>query len=274
MDRPPQNALLPLDPGRLAEDARNGVVLTRKSADNEVDARPPGLARLDGIEDLRDVIVAVALRAKPGHIAVRRVLLTGSRLPLVAPGDAPTPGRVVRGPLKAQTKAPNTGKELGDAPRGTPFHLGLRHVRAASVSAPDVILSVGRRVDRIKPTMAIRTGAKRRRGRRPAAPTLTATDPRNPAPSSLAVRNVMLANRGRGTTPERVLARALRLGGAVGYRLHRRVEGIRPDLVFGRGKVAVFVHGCFWHGCRVCRLPLPATNRAFWAAKFARNRAR
>lgn len=84
----------------------------------------------------------------------------------------------------------------------------------------------------------------------------------------------MLANRGRGTTPERELARALRLRGISGYRLNRSIEGVRPDLVLGPARVAVFVHGCFWHRCPTCRLPLPARNRAFWAAKFRRNRAR
>ena len=103
---------------------------------------------------------------------------------------------------------------------------------------------------------------------------LSPTDPRNPAPSSLAVRAVMAANRGQGTSPERLLARALRARGAIGYRLNRRVEGVRPDLVFGRAKVAVFVHGCFWHRCTTCALPLPTRNRAFWAAKFRRNQAR
>ena len=109
---------------------------------------------------------------------------------------------------------------------------------------------------------------------RSSAISLSPTDPRNPGPSSLAVRAVMTANRGRGTSPERQLARELRSRGAIGYRLNRRVEGVRPDLVYGRAKVAVFVHGCFWHRCATCDLPLPARNRAFWAAKFRRNRAR
>jgi DNA mismatch endonuclease (patch repair protein) len=49
--------------------------------------------------------------------------------------------------------------------------------------------------------------------------------------------------------------------------------GVRPDFVFPQERVAVFVDGCFWHGCpKHCRLP--AGNRAFWRKKFERNRAR
>ncbi|MGH7350302.1 MAG: very short patch repair endonuclease [Candidatus Rokuibacteriota bacterium] len=103
---------------------------------------------------------------------------------------------------------------------------------------------------------------------------LNATDPRNPAPSSLATRTVMVANVGRGTSPELALRRALRAVGARGYRVGLRAEGVRPDIVFTRQRVAVFVHGCFWHRCPTCRFTLPKTNREFWLAKFRRNRAR
>ena len=103
---------------------------------------------------------------------------------------------------------------------------------------------------------------------------LDATDPRNPAPSSLATRNVMLANVGRGTSPELALRRALRAAGARGYRLNYRAEGVRPDIVFTRQHVAVFVHGCFWHRCPTCRHPVPKSHREFWLIKLRRNRAR
>ena len=103
---------------------------------------------------------------------------------------------------------------------------------------------------------------------------LDATDPRNPAPSSLAARTVMIANVGSGTSPELALRRALRAAGARGYRLNVRAEGVRPDIVFTRQRVAVFVHGCFWHRCPTCRFAVPKSNREFWLAKFRRNRAR
>ena len=103
---------------------------------------------------------------------------------------------------------------------------------------------------------------------------LDPTDPRNPAPSSLATRTVMVANIGRGTSPEMKLRQALRAAGARGYRVNFRAEGVRPDIVFTRQRVAVFVHGCFWHRCPTCRFALPRSNREFWLAKFRRNRAR
>lgn len=93
--------------------------------------------------------------------------------------------------------------------------------------------------------------------------------------SSPAVRSVMRANRCRDTKPELALRRAVhRLG------LRYRV-GIRPvktvrrtaDLVFTRAKVAVFLDGCYWHGCQQHHRPAK-TNAAFWSAKIAGNKAR
>jgi len=103
---------------------------------------------------------------------------------------------------------------------------------------------------------------------------LTATDPRNPHPTSLNARISMIGNVGRGTSPELALRAALRAAGLRGYRIDRRIEGVRPDIVFGPSRVAVFVHGCFWHRCPTCRHPLPRSHRDFWLAKFRRNRVR
>jgi DNA mismatch endonuclease (patch repair protein) len=103
---------------------------------------------------------------------------------------------------------------------------------------------------------------------------LRATDKRNPHPTSLNARISMIGNVGRGTSPEVALRAALRAAGARGYRLNRRIEGVRPDIVFGPAHAAVFVHGCFWHRCPTCRHPLPRSHRDFWLAKFRRNRQR
>jgi DNA mismatch endonuclease (patch repair protein) len=46
-----------------------------------------------------------------------------------------------------------------------------------------------------------------------------------------------------------------------------------PDFVFPKPKVAIFVDGCFWHGCPICGR-VPRTNSQFWAAKIASNRRR
>lgn len=96
-------------------------------------------------------------------------------------------------------------------------------------------------------------------------------DGRAPLPRSPATSRVMSANQGRGTGPEVIFRRALRAAGVSSF--HSNVKGIpgRPDIAFPRQKVAVFVHGCFWHRCPHCRPPLPKTHRSFWETKFARN---
>jgi DNA mismatch endonuclease, patch repair protein len=97
---------------------------------------------------------------------------------------------------------------------------------------------------------------------------------RNPVPSSETVSRTMQANRAKDTTPERILRKSLWECGLRGYRLHSKQVPGRPDISFGRQKVAIFVHGCFWHRCPKCSLPLPKSNREFWIKKFKRNKAR
>lgn len=80
--------------------------------------------------------------------------------------------------------------------------------------------------------------------------------------------------RGRNTKPElRVRTAAHALG--YRYRLHdRRLPG-SPDLVFSSRKLAVFVHGCFWHRHENCKYSYtPKSNVAFWAKKFDSNLVR
>lgn len=75
--------------------------------------------------------------------------------------------------------------------------------------------------------------------------------------------------RGKDTKPEMTLRRALTAAGLVGYRLHRRDLPGRPDLAYGRWRVAVFVDGAWWHG-RADRFH-PEKSSEFWQAKIARN---
>ncbi len=80
--------------------------------------------------------------------------------------------------------------------------------------------------------------------------------------------------KGRDTTPELVVRRLIwRLGGR--YRLHRGDLAGKPDIVLAGRRLAVFVHGCFWHG-HDCRrgARLPKANRDYWSGKIGRNRAR
>src|SRR5438477_12759213 len=97
---------------------------------------------------------------------------------------------------------------------------------------------------------------------------------RNPAPTAETVSRTMQANRAKDTAPERIFRKSLCECGLRGYRLHSKAVPGRPDISFGRQKVAIFVHGCFWHRCPKCALPLPKSNREFWKKKFRRNRAR
>lgn len=91
---------------------------------------------------------------------------------------------------------------------------------------------------------------------------------------SLATRHVMQANRSKNTKPELLVRQKLREAGLPGYRLHWKKAAGKPDVCYPGRKVAVFVHGCYWHRCPHCDLPTPKSNVEFWEQKFARNRAR
>ncbi len=85
----------------------------------------------------------------------------------------------------------------------------------------------------------------------------------------------MRGNRHRDTRPEMAIRSAVHALG-LRYRVAARpVAGVRrsADLVFRRRRVAVFVDGCFWHGCPD-HFVLPRTNVDYWTAKIARNRER
>jgi len=85
---------------------------------------------------------------------------------------------------------------------------------------------------------------------------------------------VMRQVKGRDTTPERVV-RKLLWGLGARYRLDRRDLPGRPDIVLAGRRLAIFVHGCFWHGHDCARgARVPKANRAYWLGKIGRNRAR
>jgi DNA mismatch endonuclease (patch repair protein) len=93
--------------------------------------------------------------------------------------------------------------------------------------------------------------------------------------SSAAVRAVMRANNARDSRPELALRRAVHALG-LRYRVNRRPDpAIRrtADLTFTRARVAVFLDGCFWHGCPHHHRPA-TVNSEFWRSKIAGNRAR
>lgn len=82
----------------------------------------------------------------------------------------------------------------------------------------------------------------------------------------------MAAVRRRNTKPELQLRRLLHAAGwryRVDYRLDLAGGRVRPDVVFTRRKIAIYIHGCFWHSCPE-HATKPADNGEFWAAKLSR----
>jgi len=84
---------------------------------------------------------------------------------------------------------------------------------------------------------------------------------------------VMSLIRGRGNKgTELALVAVLRHHHITGWRRNQKVFG-KPDFVFRAERLALFVDGCFWHGCPRC-YRRPKSNRRFWDAKALRNRER
>ena len=84
---------------------------------------------------------------------------------------------------------------------------------------------------------------------------------------------IMRAVRSRGNrATELVLMQLLRRHRITGWRRHTSLTG-KPDFLFRRHRLAVFVDGCFWHGCPThCRMP--SSKQAYWRPKIAKNKAR
>jgi DNA mismatch endonuclease, patch repair protein len=93
--------------------------------------------------------------------------------------------------------------------------------------------------------------------------------------SSPGVRKSMQANTGRDTKPEIALRRAVHALGLRYFVSRRPIRKVRrtADLVFPRVKLAVFLDGCFWHGCPEHHT-VAKTNAEYWAEKVATNRRR
>src|SRR5690348_13275007 len=83
----------------------------------------------------------------------------------------------------------------------------------------------------------------------------------------------MTANRRTDTKPEILLRSALH-GLGLRFRKDHRIDldglRVRPDIVFTRARVAIFVDGCFWHRCPE-HGQMPRANRDYWEPKLARN---
>ncbi|NOT24141.1 MAG: very short patch repair endonuclease [Nitrospiraceae bacterium] len=84
---------------------------------------------------------------------------------------------------------------------------------------------------------------------------------------------IMSRIRARGNIKtELALAKLLRQHRIIGWRRHLKLFG-NPDFVFRKYRLAIFVDGCFWHGCPK-HASQPTTNRTFWEKKLLRNKDR
>lgn len=79
--------------------------------------------------------------------------------------------------------------------------------------------------------------------------------------------------RSKDTGLEKRLRKLLWSSGFRGYRLYSSLPG-RPDIVFSRAKLAIFVDGCYWHGCPKCIKRAIPTNTKYWGNKIAANKKR
>lgn len=99
-------------------------------------------------------------------------------------------------------------------------------------------------------------------------------DGRAPIPKRELTSLIMSRIRGKNTKPELLLRKALCKAGLRGYRLHWKKAPGRPDICYPSKKIAIFVHGCFWHRCPHCKPAMPKSHQAFWREKFQKNRLR
>ncbi len=83
---------------------------------------------------------------------------------------------------------------------------------------------------------------------------------------------IMSSIRGKNTKPELVIRKILWKNG-YRYRIHDKKIVGKPDIVFKKKKLAVFIDGCFWHACPSCYVE-PKTNTTFWKNKIKQNKIR
>jgi DNA mismatch endonuclease (patch repair protein) len=79
--------------------------------------------------------------------------------------------------------------------------------------------------------------------------------------------------RGRGNaSTELLVVKLFRDKKITGWRRHYQITG-RPDFAFPKSKLAVFLDGCFWHGCPRC-YTVPQSSKVFWRIKLSKNKTR
>ena len=96
-------------------------------------------------------------------------------------------------------------------------------------------------------------------------------DGRAPIPKNELTSKIMSSIKGKNTKPELMLRKALSNSNIRGYRVHwKKVIG-NPDIAFVSKKIAIFVHGCFWHRCPHCHPHVPRSHSSYWQEKFSKN---
>ena len=98
--------------------------------------------------------------------------------------------------------------------------------------------------------------------------------PAAPPATTPSTRASMKGNKSKGSMPEMQLAEELESRGLTQHIANCADLPGTPDFAFLRERVAIFLHGCFWHRCPYCSPNFPKTNQDYWSAKFQRNRYR
>jgi DNA mismatch endonuclease (patch repair protein) len=84
-------------------------------------------------------------------------------------------------------------------------------------------------------------------------------------------KRTMQAVKSKGTRLEKRLFAMLTGMGISGWKKNVKNIAGKPDVAFLERKIAIFVDGCFWHGCPHCHRKLPETNHEYWERKIKRN---
>jgi DNA mismatch endonuclease (patch repair protein) len=96
-------------------------------------------------------------------------------------------------------------------------------------------------------------------------------DGRAPLPVNERTARTMSRIKGKNTKPEVRFRKALWHAGMKGYRLHYSKAPGKPDIAYPGRKLAIFVHGCYWHRCPHCKPSIPKSHPEFWQEKFRKN---
>src|ERR1035438_8056377 len=97
------------------------------------------------------------------------------------------------------------------------------------------------------------------------------SDPLSPEERSSRMSKV----KGKGNqSTEMAVSRQLFDWGITGWECHPSGVPGKPDFYVPAERLAIFVDGCFWHGCPHCRRRMPTNRRGFWERKIADNRLR